>query len=168
MRSIRKDAKIIAIAIVAFLIIAQFIRMKKLNPPVQAEIAAGAEIEPILRRACYDCHSHETTWPWYSNLAPVSWLVGSDVKDGRKHLNFSEWGNYSAEMKGHKLMAIAEEVGENGMPPWYYSWAHPKSRLGEAERNRIRNWAEAAAEASKRSAFKLLKSAGNNPGGSKQ
>jgi cytochrome c551/c552 len=140
MRNLRKDAKIGALVLVAALIASQAIRITKSNPPVQADVSAAPEISVLLHRACYNCHSNETTWPWYSDIAPVSWLVGSDVSEGRQVLNFSDWGTYSLDTKAKKLKKIAEEVVEGGMPPWYYKIAHPEARLSQSERDRIRNW----------------------------
>ena len=72
----------------------QFIPVKMSNPPVEEEISASPEIKAILKRACYDCHSHETIWPGYSQVAPVSWLLAWDVAEGREELNFSTWNRY--------------------------------------------------------------------------
>jgi hypothetical protein len=147
MKSIRKTAKTAALLFVAVLLVVQVFRIEKSNPPVRSDIAAGPELEPLLRRACYNCHSNETVWPWYSNVAPVSWLVGNDVKEARHHLNFSEWGVYSTDDQRLKLKAIGEEVGEGGMPLWYYSLIHADSRLTEAERDKIKEWTATAKKA---------------------
>jgi len=93
MRNARKIMKIAFFILVAVFVLAQAIRVERLNPPVQAEITADPAVKPLLRRACYDCHSNETVWPWYSNVAPASWLIASDVEEGRSNLNFSEWGS---------------------------------------------------------------------------
>ena len=77
------------------------------NPPVTGDIGAPSEVDAILRTSCYDCHSNETVWPWYSYLAPASWLVAEDVEHGREHLNFSEWTSYESGKRIHKL----EEAG---------------------------------------------------------
>ncbi len=83
------------IILIVILVAIQFIPVDKTNPPVTAELDAAMEIISVFKRSCYDCHSNETVWPWYSSIAPVSWLVTADVKEARKHLNFSEWGNLS-------------------------------------------------------------------------
>jgi hypothetical protein len=140
MRNFRKDAKIAASVLVAALVVSQAFRITQSNPPVKADISVAAETGRLLHRACYNCHSNETVWPWYSSVAPVSWLVGSDVSEGRQRLNFSDWGTYSPDLKLKNLKKIAEEVGEGGMPPWYYRAVHPEARLGQAEREHIRNW----------------------------
>jgi len=103
------------------------------NPAVVREYAwPSADAKSIARRACYDCHSNETVWPWYSNVAPMSWLIQRDVEEGREHLNFSDWG--SGE---HPLDEIAEEIDETvregEMPPMNYIVLHPEARLTSAE-----------------------------------
>jgi hypothetical protein len=103
------------------------------NPAVVREYAwPSAEAKLVAERACYDCHSNETVWPWYSNVAPMSWLVQRDVDEGRQHLNFSDWG--SGE---HPLNEIAEEIGETvqegEMPPMNYVLLHPEAKLSAAE-----------------------------------
>ena len=141
MKNIGKVVKRVALFIVAVFLLAQVIRLERSNPPVRSDLAPVAA-KPVLQRACYNCHSNETTWPWYSNVAPVSWLVAMDVKDGRSHLNFSEWEAYDAVQRIHKLEAIAEELKDGGMPPWYYAFVRRDSRLSEAERNQILAWVE--------------------------
>ncbi len=140
MKSFPKGLKTIVLVLVVVLLLAQLIRIDKSNPPVRSDLANGSA-KPILQRACYNCHSNETVWPWYSNFAPVSWLVGRDVKEGRSHVNFSEWGTYDSGTRSHKLRAIEEEIRGGDMPPWYYSLVHSASRLSAAERNQILAWA---------------------------
>ncbi len=146
MRSIRKDAKIAVLVLVAALILAQAIRIEKSNPPVTHDISADPAVKPLLHRACYNCHSNETIWPWYSTVAPASWLVASDVNEGRRQLNFSEWEAYSQSVQAEKLKAIADEMKEGDMPPWYYSLVHRDARLKPAEREQIRAWTATALE----------------------
>jgi hypothetical protein len=143
MRNLRRDAKIGVLVFVAALAVCQAIRMEKSNPAPRLDASLDPSIRPLLKRACYNCHSNETVWPWYANVAPVSWLVASDVNEGRQHLNFSEWGNYSAEIQGRKRFRIGQEVGEKAMPPWYYSVMHRESRLTTEERAEIERWASA-------------------------
>ena len=144
MRSFRKDAKIAVFVIVAILLLAQAIRVEKANPPVSADISANPAVQHLLHRSCYNCHSNETVWPWYTNVAPASWLVASDVNEGRRQLNFSEWGNYNSDTQSQKLKAIVEEMQGNEMPPWYYSMVHSDARLTPDERDQIRTWAGTA------------------------
>ena len=107
------------------------------------EIKVSPEVNAVLRRSCYDCHSNETVWPWYSQIAPVSWLVARDVNDGRKHLNFSVWESYDEKRKAKKLTEIGEEVGEGEMPMAIYLPAHPDAKLSEAEKTLLVEWAKA-------------------------
>ena len=141
-----RNLKPVGLILVAVLFLSQAIRIEKSNPPVQSDISADPAIRPLLRRACYNCHSNETNWPWYSNVAPFSWLIGSDVTGGRRHVNFSEWATYGSAIQSHKLAGIAEEVRDGEMPPWYYTWVHSDSRLSPAERNEIHAWAMGAAK----------------------
>jgi hypothetical protein len=101
------------------------------NPPVQKEPAwDSARTRETFFRVCKNCHSNETEWPWYSSVAPFSWLVQYDVDRGRSHFNVSEWGRKERN-KGDEA---AEEVREGEMPPWYYLPTHPEARLSKAER----------------------------------
>jgi len=98
------------------------------NPPVVAEPSwDSAQTRELTVRACFDCHSNETVWPWYSTVAPVSWLVQRDVDEGREHLNYSEWNR---TQEGEES---AETVREGSMPPSFYSLTHPGARLTDAE-----------------------------------
>jgi len=129
----------LAVLVVA-LVAAQVIRIDRRNPPVADDVAAAPPVAALLRRACYDCHSNETVWPWYSMVAPASWLLASDVKEGRREINFSTWTAYDAKKKSRKLKEVAEVVTKGEMPPWYYAAVHPKARLSPAERESVRAW----------------------------
>jgi len=141
MRTSQKKTKYGIYLFLAALLVAQFVRVERLNPPVRSNIHADGEVAAILRKACYNCHSNETVWPWYSNVAPASWLVASDVSEGRRHLNFSDWESYDGDKQSYKLKAITEEITDRAMPPWYYSMVHRGSRLSEGERAQILSWA---------------------------
>jgi hypothetical protein len=143
MKSFRKGAKIGVLVLAAALVVAQAFRIGKTNPPERSDVAADPAVKSLLKRACYNCHSNETVWPWYSNVAPVSWLVRSDVNEGRTNLNFSEWAGYSRDVQAQKLIAVIKEVQDGDMPPWYYSMMHRESRLNQQERDRIKAWADA-------------------------
>lgn len=98
------------------------------NPPVLAEPSwDSAQTRELAVRTCFDCHSNETVWPWYSNVAPMSWLVQRDVDEGREELNYSEWN------KPQEGEESAETVREGSMPPRTYLLAHPEARLSDAE-----------------------------------
>ena len=103
------------------------------------------EIAAWLHAACYDCHSHETRWPWYCHIAPVSWLIASDVKEGRRHLDFSEWpvGQTNREVKW--LYRMTEQIDYHDMPPPKYTLIHADARLTDTQRNQLTNWIESVA-----------------------
>jgi Haem-binding domain len=121
---------------------AQLLRWPRTNPPVQSDLAAPPAVREIVRRACYDCHSNETRWSWYSGIAPASWWIYREVSEGRRRLNFSDWADYAYDpgTKAHKLDQIAEMVTSGHMAPWYYRMAHPQARLSKAERQSIVRW----------------------------
>jgi hypothetical protein len=131
----------VGIFAVLFLIVAQFVKINRTNPPVESDVQAPANVKSALRTACYDCHSNETTWPWYSHVAPVSWLLAYDVSEGREELNFSTWQRYDAATQLKKLKETIETINEGEMPPWYYSIIHPDARLSEDARRAIVAWA---------------------------
>ncbi len=122
---------------IAALLLIQFIQPDRTNPPVNPsatfEVVARPEVSAIVKRSCGDCHSNDTVWPWYSRVAPVSWLVADDVKEGRAHLNFSEWSNYGPEMAMAKLKQACTEVREGGMPLWQYRLMHRDAQLTPAD-----------------------------------
>jgi hypothetical protein len=100
------------------------------NPPVRAEPTwSSPRVRELARKACFDCHSNETIWPWYSHVAPMSWLVQKDVDEGRSHLNFSEF-----DRRQDHADDCAEELEKGDMPPWVYLPTHPDARLSEAEK----------------------------------
>jgi len=148
MKRIPKALKIAALVCAVALLFAQLIRIETSNPPVRADLTAGP-VKPVLQKSCYSCHSNETVWPWYSGVAPASWLVGRDVREGRGHLNFSDWGNYDRDTRVHKLRDIADEVKEGAMPPWYYTLFHREARLSASGRDQILGWVAESLEAEK-------------------
>jgi len=103
-------------------------------------------IESILRESCYDCHSNETVYPWYAYVAPVSFLVSKDTREGRDELNFSYWEDLDKIEKAEMLDEISEEVEEGEMPMKIYPLTHPDAKLSDADRAEIVSWAEEMAE----------------------
>ncbi|MFY0600380.1 MAG: heme-binding domain-containing protein [Cyclobacteriaceae bacterium] len=142
-----KIVKYAIIALVAILILIQLFPGEKPetsqeNPgDIHNEVLIDPLVSDILKKACYDCHSNETKYPWYASVAPVSWLVIHDVEEGRGELNFSEWATFSAKRKNHKLEEIAEEVEEGEMPMKIYTFTHEEARLSEEETEKLINWA---------------------------
>jgi hypothetical protein len=111
------------------------------NPAVEEEVTAPLEVMTVLRRSCYDCHSHETRWPWYASVAPAKWLVRRDVAEAREELNFSAWNRYDAEERAHNWEEVAEELEEGNMPLWYYLPLHRDAALSGDELEAVRAWA---------------------------
>jgi hypothetical protein len=126
------------VLVVAF-IAAQFYQPERSNPasnPIlsfEAVAKPPAELTSLLNRSCRDCHSNETVWPWYSKVAPASWLVAQDVNEGRSHLNFSKWGRLGPEKVRSSLRELCEQVRSGEMPVWYYLPMHPAAKLTQAE-----------------------------------
>lgn len=106
----------------------------------------SADMEKMIRTACYDCHSNETHYPWYSYVAPVSFLISRDTEEGRGELNFSNWESLDKIEKAEMLDEISEEVEEGEMPMKIYPITHPDAKLSEEQRNEIITWAEEMAE----------------------
>ena len=105
------------------------------NPPVTNRATfADARTAQLVKGACFDCHSNETVWPWYSSIAPASWLVYNDVQEGRENLNFSEW---PATGGSGLMLAASQIVREGEMPPIQYKLAHSSARLSDEERKQL-------------------------------
>ncbi len=136
------------LAIVAIFVVAQAIRPSRTNPTINPahEITASAglpaETAGILSRACNDCHSNRTIWPWYSGVAPTSWLVAYDVRAGRKKMSLSEWGTYSAERRTKLAKEMCKEVTEGEMPGPMYTLMHSQAKLTSADVQSICQWSQ--------------------------
>jgi hypothetical protein len=128
-------------AVLVILVALQFKPVDRSNPPIQSELRTPDEVGPLLRRACYDCHSNQTRWPWYSYVAPVSWFVTGHVEHARRHLNFTEWPVSDLEEQEDLFEEIHEEVSEGNMPLWSYTLMHRDARLTVAERDLLLQWA---------------------------
>ena len=118
--------------IIAAIVVIQLVPIGRnhTNPAVVAEPTWDSpQTRALAARACFDCHSNETVWPWYSNIAPFSWLVQRDVEEGRQVLNFSEWNTG----RRYRTNEILEVVQEGRMPPGTYLPLHPKAQLSAAE-----------------------------------
>jgi len=98
------------------------------------------DVAKMLHESCYNCHSNETVYPWYSAIAPVSWLVNSDVKEGREKLNFSNWTQLKASKKAKSLDKIAKEIRKGEMPLFIYPIMHKNARLSQQNRKRLSSW----------------------------
>jgi hypothetical protein len=141
----RRRVRIALVVLVLLLALAQLVPVRRDAPPVTADVGAPPPVDALLRRACYDCHSHETRWPWYAWVAPASWLVADDVHEGREHLDFSAWDTYPPGKRAKKLDRVADAVTKGWMPYWPYLIVHRDARLAPAEVDAIAAWARAAA-----------------------
>lgn len=106
-----------------------------------------ADVQLILAKACNDCHSNNTVYPWYSKLQPVDWWLTNHINDGKRHLNFSEFGSYPLRRQYKKLLETAEEIEEGEMPLSSYTWIHKDAVLTPSEKEAVIKWARDAAAA---------------------
>lgn len=122
--------KVTAWTLAGLAVSAQFVRPDRTNPPVTQEVRwDSGSTRALARAACYDCHSNETVWPWYSSVTPLSWVIAHDVVEGREHLNFSTW-----DRPNHSGDEIIEAVESGEMPLSSYSLMHTSARLSESSR----------------------------------
>jgi hypothetical protein len=144
--------KRLAVLLVFILVAIQFFQPPRTNPSIdpKRELSANrpvdAAVGAVLERSCNDCHSYRSVWPWYSHVAPVSWLVVSDVNRGRKALNFSEWAGYPPEVQQKQLSEICKEVSEGEMPGLPYTLLHPRAKVSTTDVTAICSWTRAAAQ----------------------
>ncbi|MHB8905489.1 MAG: heme-binding domain-containing protein [Melioribacteraceae bacterium] len=132
--------RIVFVLLVLVFIGIQYIEVDRTNPPVKADLDAPMEIKNIFRTSCYDCHSNQTKWPWYSKVAPISWMIVDDVNEGRRHLNFSEWGTLFSEKREDMKKKIWEELSADEMPPSKYTYLHPDASLEITQKNILKKW----------------------------
>ncbi len=151
----------VVVALVALFVVIQILPIGRnhTNPAVVAEPQWDSpQTRELAARACFDCHSNETVWPWYSNVAPVSWLIAHDVDEGRSKLNLSEWGavrgeggegdeedeREGGEREGGEGDEVADLVRSGEMPPWYFLLLHPNAKLTDAEKEALINGLQAS------------------------
>lgn len=142
----KTSAKIL-LGLGAVLVVAQAVRPMSNHGTVAGPNHIGklapvpAEVDAILQRACYDCHSNATHYPWYANVQPIGWWLEKHVRDGKRHLNFSEFSTYTLKRATRKLEETAEEVREHKMPLDSYTWMHRDAKLTDAEIKTLADWA---------------------------
>ncbi|MGZ5436867.1 MAG: heme-binding domain-containing protein [Pyrinomonadaceae bacterium] len=145
LRILKWVAIVLALAAVGI----QFVRPARTNPPLEpaqtleAHTQMTPEVAKIFERSCNDCHSNRTTWPWYTNVAPVSWWTIDHVTHGRSHLNYSEWGKLERPDQEKSLQEICDEVLDGKMPLPSYLPMHPQARLSEQDKKVLCDWTEA-------------------------
>jgi hypothetical protein len=138
--------KKIGIALFIVLAVIQFIRPEKnvSAQPSDQHISkvqpVPTDVEAILKKACNDCHSNNTVYPWYNNVQPIAWWLNDHVQDGKKHLNFDAFAGYSLRKQFHKMEEVEEQVKEGEMPMTSYTLIHSDAKLTDAEKNTLINW----------------------------
>ncbi len=136
------------IGLLIVLVIIQFFRPKKnmsttASPNhISAKYNVPADVQSILNKACNDCHSNNTKYPWYNNIQPVAWWLSYHVKEGKAELNFDEFMTYPAKKADHKMEEVIEMVKKGEMPLNSYTWTHTDARITQAEKEKIVNWAD--------------------------
>jgi len=140
--------KKILLGFAILLVAIQFFRPEKniaVSPSANAidrNYGVPKEISGLLRTSCYDCHSNNTVYPWYSNIQPFAWWQQSHVLDGKKELNFDEFNNYDVKRKKHKLDEVVEVIQEDEMPLASYTLIHRKSVLSPKDKDKLISWAK--------------------------
>jgi len=136
--------KKIILGVVGLFLFIQLFRIDKENPPIKegndivSILKPNEKVVEILKASCYDCHSNEVKYPWYANIAPISWVIGHHVEEAREHVNFSEWGSYTAKDQAHILEECYEEVEEGEMPLSSYEIIH--GSLSDEDREVLEDW----------------------------
>ena len=143
-----KVLKKIGVVLLIALVVAQFFGPEKNDGNLDtvnafiAETNPPAEVTQILKTTCFDCHSAKTNYPWYNNITPVNYWLDEHVRDGKKHLDFSKWSEYSLKRKEHKMDELYEEVEKKEMPLNSYTWTHADANLTEAQIDAVLDWAK--------------------------
>ena len=143
---VRKILKWAAIAVALVFVGIQFVPTRMTNAAVDESRTVGArlrvtpEVNAILARSCNDCHTQQTRFPWYSRVAPVSWLLDDHIREGRDHLNFSDWAAYDAEEQDLLLQNICRITRRGAMPIPSYLYIHRDAKLSEADVKTLCDW----------------------------
>lgn len=141
-----KVARTILVVLLLSLIIIQFFPASLNNNSeiktgdISSRLAVPPAVKQVLEKACYDCHSNHTKYPWYAHVQPVGWLLAEHINDGKADLNFSEFASYPARRQASKLKAIASSIADGSMPLESYTWLHPEARLGANEKQLLISW----------------------------
>ncbi|MFN8326434.1 MAG: heme-binding domain-containing protein [Flavobacteriaceae bacterium] len=135
--------KKILIALLVVLVVIQFFQIDKTNPPVDLNKDflkinnTPADVASVIRASCYDCHSNETKYPWYSSVQPAAWFLKGHIDEGREELNFSTYGDYQTKRKDHKLEEIIELIEKDEMPLASYTIIHKEASLSEENKTKL-------------------------------
>jgi len=147
--------KKIGLGLLASLVVIQFIRPEKNQLPITADQQLTSRypipdsVNSILQKACMDCHSNNSRYPWYASIQPIAWWLDEHIRDGKKHLNFDEYTHRSLRYQFHKMEETIEMVKEEEMPLPSYTWTHTEARLTKAERVAITQWAQSVMDTMK-------------------
>lgn len=147
----RRVVKMVLIGAAGLVLAMQVFRPSRTNPTfdasrtLQARTHLTEQVGAILDRSCVDCHSNQTRWPWYSQVAPVSWLVANDVREARHHLNFSDWPD-KPKVQDANLVMMCHQVERGSMPLASYTWMHRGSKLSPQDVRAICDWTESERE----------------------
>lgn len=148
--------KKVIFALAAFLIVIQFVQPRRTNPPIvpsralAAHVPVPEEVQSILMRACGNCHSNQTVWPWYSHVAPISWFIVDDVDEGRRHMNLQGSESHVPKGVSDRPFDLCKEVRDRGMPPVTYRLMHKEARLGPQEIDSLCSWSQSLGPALER------------------
>ncbi|MDQ6653147.1 MAG: heme-binding domain-containing protein [Acidobacteriota bacterium] len=149
MKRLRRTLRWVIIVLACGFAVIQFFRPAKTNPPLNpsqsmdSQLHVSPQAAAIFDRSCNDCHSHKTRWPWYSNIAPVSWFVIGHVNDGRAAMNLSEWGHLDPDRQARKLQQMCDQVQDGIMPLSSYTPLHPGSKLSSDDVKILCDWTNA-------------------------
>ena len=144
----KKLIKVLVVLLAAAFIALQFFRPTFSNPaivpgqPIEESANVPAQVQMVLSRSCNDCHSNKTVYPWYAQVSPFSWFLAGHIDEGRREMNFSEWGTYSNEKKANKFEEICEMVGGGTMPLASYLWIHRDAVLTADQTKMLCDWAK--------------------------
>ena len=144
----KKAIKIIAIAIAAGFIVLQFFRIDKTGQPIvqaetlEAAVFVPADVSQIMVRACNNCHTNSTIYPWYANVQPVGWFLKGHIDDGHRKLNFSVFNTYTPKKKAQKLEEVCDQVESKEMPLPSYLWIHSEAVITESDAKALCDWAK--------------------------
>ena len=146
MVSIVRAVRVVLFVFLVLFIGAQFVRPDRTNPPTPAGGALMSKMTPevaaIIDRACRDCHTNDTRWPWYTNITPTNWLVANHVQHGREHVNFSTWSAYDEDEQDKFLGGMCSLPKRGRMPLPSYLYIHREARLSEADVAALCAWSE--------------------------
>jgi hypothetical protein len=149
---VKINKKTILKFVILVLVVIQFFRIDKATTPVDVTkdfisvTQPPARVAKIIQTSCYDCHSHQTNYPWYTNIAPLSWWIDHHIEEGREHLDLSNWADYSKKKADHKLEEFYEEVEEGEMPLGSYTKIHGEAKLSQEDKEVLIAWVKTLRE----------------------